>query len=134
MGWDHVYGGLVTAVNVDRPDYEWPVDRPMGTALEFRNRGEYHYMKSFWSVNEVQIAAMHVWARAGEDWAARYFNLAREAKDTKFSLRGRGHPLYTLFSDRRISFQPGTNRQDNYHLPRSLALNLLEASGERTGW
>jgi hypothetical protein len=125
VGWDHVYGGLVTAVNVNEPTYEWPIDRPAGTALEFRERGEYNYTKSFWSVNEVQIAALQVWTRTREEWAARYFNLARQVAEEKFSLRERGYPLYTLFSDRQIRFQPRTFRQDNYHLPRSLALNLL---------
>jgi hypothetical protein len=125
VGWDHVYGGLVIAVNVDHPCHEWPVSRPVGTGLEFRERGEYNYTKSFWSVNEVQIAALHVWERTGEEWAARYFNLAQQVTDEKFSLRGRSYPLYLLFSDRRIGFQPRTFRQDNYHLPRSLALNLL---------
>lgn len=125
VGWDHVYGGLVTAVNVGQTCYEWPLDRPVGTALEFRERGEYNYTKSFWSVNEVQIAALHVWEHAREDWAARYFNLAQEVADGKFSLRTRGFPLYLLFSDRQIGFQPRTGRQDNYHHPRSLALNIL---------
>jgi mannose/cellobiose epimerase-like protein (N-acyl-D-glucosamine 2-epimerase family) len=128
-GWDHIYGGLAMAVDVDHPEHEWPVDRPVGTGLEFRARGEYNYTKSFWSLNETQIAAMHVWARSGAEWAARYYNLARETAETKFSLRGRGYPLYMLFSDRRMSFQPRTWRQDNYHLPRSLALNLIELSG-----
>jgi len=125
VGWDHVYGGLVTAVNVDHPCHEWPVNRPTGTGLEFRERGEYNYTKSFWSVNEVQIAAMHVWEHTRAEWAARYFDLAQEVTDEKFSLRGRGYPLYLLFSDRRIEFQPQTRRQDNYHLPRCLAFNLL---------
>lgn len=124
-GWDHIFGGLVMAVNVDHPDYEWPPDRPAGTALEFRERGEYKYVKSFWSINEVQIAALHVWERTGAEWAARYFNMAQEIADTKFSLRSRGYPLYMLFTDRRFGFQQGTLRQDNYHLPRSLAMNLL---------
>ena len=128
VGWDHVYGGLVTAVNVDHPLHEWPIDRPVGTGLEFRERGEYNYMKSFWSNNEVQIAALHIWTRTRAPWAARYFNLAQEVADTKFSLSPRGYPLYMLFSDRQIRFQPRTCRQDNYHLPRSLALNLLALS------
>lgn len=129
VGWDHVFGGLAMAINVGHPEYEWPLDRPAGTALEFRQRGEYNYTKSFWSINEVQIATLHVWERTGEEWAARYFNLAREVAETKFSLRSRGFPLYMLFSGRRIEFQPRTLRQDNYHLPRSLAMNLLALDG-----
>jgi N-acylglucosamine 2-epimerase len=132
VGWDHVYGGLVTAVNVDHPLHEWPIERPVGTGLEFRECGEYNYTKSFWSINEVQIAALHIWTRTRAQWAARYYNLAQEVADTKFSLRPHGHPLYMLFSDRQIRFQPRTCRQDNYHLPRSLALNLLALSAPET--
>jgi mannose/cellobiose epimerase-like protein (N-acyl-D-glucosamine 2-epimerase family) len=128
-GWDHVHGGLVMGINVDHPEYEWPVDRPVGTGMEFRERGEYKYVKSFWSLNEVQVAALHVWARTGAEWAARYYNMAQRVIDTKFSLRDRGYPLYLLFTNRRFGFEANTWRQDNYHLPRALALNLLELSG-----
>jgi mannose/cellobiose epimerase-like protein (N-acyl-D-glucosamine 2-epimerase family) len=130
VGWDHVYGGLVLGVNVDHPRHEWPLNKPVGTGMEFRPRGEYDYTKSFWSVNEVQIAALHVWAHTGAEWAARYYNLAQEVKDTKFSLRERGYPLYLLFTDRQFAFQPQQFRQDNYHLPRSLAFNLLALPAE----
>lgn len=124
VGWDHVYGGVADAVNVDHPEYEWPVDRPVETGLEFHQKGEYHYMKSFWAVNEVQVATLPIYERTGAEWAARYFALAQEAREQKFSLRSRGYPLYLLFSDRRFSFQPHTFRQDNYHLPRQLMFNL----------
>jgi len=124
VGWDHVYGGAATAVNVGHPEYEWPVDHPVETGLEFHERGEYHYMKSFWAVNETQVATLPIFERTGAEWAARYFLLAEEARERRFSLRPRGYPLYLLFTDRQFSFQPRTFRQDNYHLPRQLMFNL----------
>ncbi|HWB98926.1 MAG TPA: AGE family epimerase/isomerase [Bryobacteraceae bacterium] len=124
VGWDHVYGGVSDAVNVDHPEYEWPVDHPVETGLEFRQKGEYHYMKSLWAVNEVQVATLPIYERTGAEWAARYFLLAQEAREQKFCLRSRGYPLYLLFSDRRFSFEPNTFRQDNYHLPRQLMFNI----------
>src|SRR5581483_9910143 len=124
VGSDHVYGGLAAAVCVDRGGYEWPVERPVETGLEFRQTGEYHYMKSFWSINEVQVATLKVFERTGAAWAARYFGLAQQAAEQRFSLKGRNFPLYLLFTDRRFSFQPNINRQDNYHFPRQLLFNL----------
>ena len=123
-GWDHLYGGLANGIRVDRPCYEWPTDRPVGTGVELDARGEVNYNKYFWAVNEVLIATLNVWLRTQADWSLRYLEKARAAKE-RFSLRDRGLPLYTLFTDRHFSFQPRQQRQDNYHLPRQLMLNLL---------
>jgi mannose/cellobiose epimerase-like protein (N-acyl-D-glucosamine 2-epimerase family) len=123
-GWDHLYGGLAAGIRVDRPCYEWPTDRPVGTGLELRARGEINYNKYFWAVNEVLIATLNVRLRTGAEWSVRYLEKARAAAE-RFSLRDRGLPLYLLFTDRHFSFQPLQHRQDNYHLPRQLMLNLL---------
>ncbi len=135
VGWDHVYGGLAAAVDVDHPEYVWPVDRPTETGLEFHARGEYCYTKQFWAVNETQVAVLPIYEQTGAEWAARYFLLAQEARERHFSLRSRGYPLYLLFTDRHFSFQPRTFRQDNYHLPRQLMFNLpvLERLARRSG-
>jgi mannose/cellobiose epimerase-like protein (N-acyl-D-glucosamine 2-epimerase family) len=124
VGWDHVYGGMAAAVNVDHPEYVWPVDRPVETGLEFHARGEYCYTKQFWAINEAEVATLQIYERTGAEWAARYFLLAQDTREQKFSLRPRGYPLYLLFTDRRFSFQSRTFRQDNYHLPRQLMFNL----------
>lgn len=123
-GWDHLFGGLACAIRVDRPCYAWPVDRPVGTGVELSAQGEINYNKYFWAVNEVLIATLNVYLRTGWEWSLRYLQLARAAAES-FSLRSRGLPLYVLFTDRRFSFQPLQQRQDNYHLPRQLILNLL---------
>jgi len=125
VGWDHVFGGLCHAVNVDQPGYEWPEERPPGTDFTYRAVGEYHYMKSLWSVNETILATLMVYLRTGEDWARRYLCLAEDVRREKFSLEKLGYPTYILFADRRISYRPPGDRQDNYHLPRQLMLGLI---------
>jgi mannose/cellobiose epimerase-like protein (N-acyl-D-glucosamine 2-epimerase family) len=127
-GWDHIFGGLAAAVRVGRDCHEWPPDRPIETGIELHARGEINHNKYFWAVNEVLVAALNIYVRTQAEWSLRYFEKAREAA-RKFSLRERGLPLYLLFTDRRFSFQPNQRRQDNYHLPRQLMLNLLALPG-----
>ncbi|HEY2940891.1 MAG TPA: AGE family epimerase/isomerase, partial [Vicinamibacteria bacterium] len=103
VGWDRVHGGLSHAVRVDQGGYVWPPERPVGTEREFRSVGEYHYMKTFWSLCETLIATIKVLEHAPAPWASEGFSLAQETIDQRFSLRPRGHPLYALFTDRRIT-------------------------------
>jgi mannose/cellobiose epimerase-like protein (N-acyl-D-glucosamine 2-epimerase family) len=125
VGWDWVYGGLAQWVNVSRGDYVWPVERPVGTDLEFRFRGEYHYMKTLWSLNEILVACLKIFERTGTDWAARFFGMAQDVIDSKFSRKKFGQPGYMLFADRRMIQQAHVSRQDNYHPLRQLMLNLI---------
>ena len=125
VGWDWVYGGLSQWVNVDHGDYIWPVERPVGTDLEFRFRGEYHYMKTLWSLNEITVACLKILERTGAEWAERFFGMAQSVIDEKFSRKRFGQPGYMLFADRRMVQQPHVRRQDNYHPPRQLMLNLI---------
>jgi N-acylglucosamine 2-epimerase len=125
VGWDWVYGGLDQWVNVNRGDYVWPPERPVGTDLEFNFRGEYHYMKTLWSLNEILVACLNVFERTGSEWAARFFGMAQEVIDSKFSRKRFGQPGYMLFADRTMIQQPHVSRQDNYHPLRQLMLNLI---------
>ncbi len=120
IGWDHVYGGIVHGVNVGSGCFEWPVVRPAGMTVEFRERGEYNYIKAHWANSEVLIATLMIFEHGGEDWAARYFAGAKEVNDQKLSLRPHGYPLHLLFTDRQFTFQPHTMRKDNYHYMRAL--------------
>lgn len=125
VGWDHVYGGLTHAVNVDHPTFVWPPERPAGTSLEFHFTGEFKYMKTTWSLDEVLIAMMRILETADQPWASRYFSLAQTALDTWHSRRRHGQPAgYVLFTDRRHTPQPRATRQDNYHHIRALMLCL----------
>lgn len=125
VGWDHVYGGLSQWVNVDSGGYEWPPETPVGTNFAFRFVGEYNYMKALWGLNEVLIATLAVYARTKADWAAKYFSMAFKTVTEHFSLAKRGLDGYVLFADRRMTFEPHSARQDNYHPIRQLMLNLL---------
>jgi len=125
-GWDYIYGGLSQWVNVDHPSYQWPVETPPGTHLEFHFVGEYEYLKCLWCQNEVLIATLNVWERTGAEWAAEYFGMAYHVATEKFWQPERGHPAAAmLFADRRMTFQPHVGRQDNFHPVRQLMLNIL---------
>jgi N-acylglucosamine 2-epimerase len=125
VGWDHVYGGISEWVNVDQGGYQWPQETPVGTDLEFSYVGEYNYMKALWALNETLVATLNVYERTGAEWAARYFDMSYKVVAEKFSQKKRGLPGYMLFADREMIAQPHVGRQDNYHLPRQLMLNIL---------
>ncbi len=125
-GWDYIYGGLSQWINVDHPCYQWPVETPPGTKLELHFVGEYEYLKPLWAQNEVMIATLNVFERTREEWAARYFEMAFNIVNEKFSQKNRGYPAgYVLFADRRITPQAHVARQDNYHPLRQLISNIL---------
>lgn len=125
VGWDHVYGALCGAVNVDAGGYVWPDENPMGTDLHFRFTGEYQYMKPMWALNEILVAALNIIERTGAEWARHYFDESQRLIDEKFSMKPHGQPGYMLFADRRMTYVPRTSRQDNYHPLRQLMLNIL---------
>lgn len=136
-GWDRVYGGLMHAVRVNAGDYAWPVERPVGTDLEFRFVGEYHYMKTFWSLAEVMVGALKVIEWRREPWAVDAFLQARSMLDRHLSMKPKGHPLYALFTGRRMEPPAHATRQENYHHPRAwmVAIQILgrmRAAGRET--
>jgi mannose/cellobiose epimerase-like protein (N-acyl-D-glucosamine 2-epimerase family) len=126
VGWDYIYGGLSQWINVDHPSYQWPVETPPGTHLQFHFAGEYEYLKCLWCQNEVLVATLNVFERTGAEWAAEYFGMAYRIINEKFWQKERGYPAgYMLFADRRMTFQPHVGRQDNYHPIRQLILNIM---------
>lgn len=125
VGWDHVFGGFSQWVNVDRGGYVWPEYTPVGTNVTFRAAGEYFYVKPLWALNEILIATLNVLEQTGAEWAARYFELAHQVIEDKYSMKKRGLPGYMLFADRRMTPATHTARQDNYHPPRQLMLSIL---------
>ncbi len=125
IGWDHVFGGLTQMVNVDQGGYVWPPEHPVGTDLEFRYVGEFQYLKPLWALNEILIATLKVFELTRADWASRFFGMAQDVIDRKYSMKKYGLPGFMLFGDRRMSHQPHVGRQDNYHPPRQLMLTIL---------
>ena len=134
VGWDYIYGGLAQWINVDHPCYKWPAETPPGTHVDLQFMGQYEYLKTLWCQNEVMVATLKVFARTRAEWASRYFEMAFNVINQKFSQKSRGFPAgYVLFADRQITPQPHVGRQDNYHPLRQLMLNLLtldKMSGE----
>jgi N-acylglucosamine 2-epimerase len=128
VGWDWVFGGLSEWVNVDAGCYEWPPNHPTATDLEFRAKGEYLYLKSFWALNEGLVATLKVYDRRRDPWAAAFYGRIQRVIEEKYSQRQRGLPGYMLFGDRRMTPQAHVRRQDNYHPPRQMMLNLLTLS------
>lgn len=125
VGWDYLFGGLSQWVNVDQGGYVWPPEHPVGTDLEFRFTGEYQYMKPLWALNEILVATLNIYERTGAEWAGRFFKMAQDTIDAKFSMKPRGLPGYMLFGDRRMTYHPHVARQDNYHPPRQMMLCIL---------
>ena len=125
VGWDHIHGGIAEWINVDQGGYAWPEENPIGTDLAFRMVGEYNYVKSLWSLNEILIAMLMIFRETKAGWAAEWFETVQKTIDEKFSLKRYGYPLWLLFTGRKITFQPHTARQDNYHQVRQLMLCLL---------
>jgi N-acylglucosamine 2-epimerase len=125
VGWDHVFGGFAEWINVDHGGYVWPEYTPVGTTLVFRSVGEYFYVKPLWALNEILVATLNILEQTGADWAARYFEMAHQLIEQKYSMKGHGKPGYMLFADRRMTYIPHTARQDNYHPLRQLMLSIL---------
>lgn len=123
-GWDFIHDGIVHYVNVGEPCYDWGYEQPMGMPDRFYGTGEYHYMKSLWSVSEALVATLNMAAVTGDEGARRYFGMNQKCLDEKFSLRPHGFPQHMAFTDREISFRPNTARKENYHYPRMLMYNL----------
>jgi N-acylglucosamine 2-epimerase len=129
VAWDFVYGGLANWINVGRGGYEWPAEQPVFTGQEFKDVGEYHYMKSLWSHDEALIAMLKTLQDRPAPWAERYFDLGWRVIDEKFSGASRGRALWTAFMDRKFTDQPHVARQENYHHPRLLIFVLEAAKG-----
>lgn len=125
VGWDHVFGGFSQWINVDHGGYVWPEYTPVGTSLVFRGVGEFFYVKPLWALNEILVATLNILEQTGAGWAARYFELAQQVIDEKYSMRKYGQPGYMLFAERRMTRVPHSARQDNYHPLRQLMLNIL---------
>jgi N-acylglucosamine 2-epimerase len=125
VGWDHVFGGFSEWVNVDHGAYTWPEYTPVGTSLVFRSVGEYFYVKPLWALNEILVATLNIVEQTGAEWAARYFEMAHQLIEQRYSMKKHGKAGYMLFADRRMTYVPHTARQDNYHPLRQLMLSIL---------
>lgn len=137
VGWDRIYGGLVHAVRVNGGAYVWPVERPLGTNLEFHSVGEYQYIKTFWSMVEVMVAALKVLEWRRHAWAIDAFVQAQAALEQHLTPQSRAPFLHALVTDRRMTASADATLQQNHHHARLLivaiqTLGRIRASGRRT--
>jgi len=103
---DRVYGGVLeNLIDVDRA--VWGME------------------KSLWCHLEVLLGALMLVEHRRDSWAAALFNDIYANVQEKWSLRGRGLPLYIFNTDRKVTFERHAVRIENYHLPRFLMLALL---------
>lgn len=137
VGWDRIHGGLVYAVRVNGGGYVWPVERPLGTNLELTFVGEYQYIKTFWSVVEVMVAALKVLEWRRQAWAIDAFVQAQAVLEQHLTPHSRAPFLHALVTDRRMTVLADATLQQNHHHARLLivaiqTLGRIRASGRRT--
>ena len=104
--WDFVYGGLFLSI-------------------EDVSKHRFDLRKALWLQEEALIGTLLVLERRGAGWAREWFSRIYAYALDKFPLAPHGYPLWILYADRQVSFEPHTNRVGNYHHPRHLMLNLL---------
>ena len=104
--WDRDYGGLFLA-------------------SEDVSKHRFDHRKALWLQEEALIGTLLVIERSGAAWALEWFSRIYAYVIDKFPLAPHGYPLWILYADRRVSYEPHTNRVGNYHHPRHLMLNLL---------
>ena len=137
IGWDNIYGGMVSAIKVGEGCYDWGESAPLAMKEKFHYIGEYNYVKSLWSLDESMLSIMNAYARTGVPWAADYYAKCQEVLDRKMALTSIGHPLHIVFTDREFTLPPHTSRKDNFHHPRMLMFNILEIDrllGKADAW
>ncbi len=106
VAWDDVYGGAFRSL--DHVDNNiWKVD------------------KVLWLQEEVLIGSLFIVEHTGAAWAREMFYRMNDYVREKFVLKRYGFPLWMHAADRKATFEPHSNRVENFHHPRHLMLNLL---------
>ncbi len=107
FAWDDVYGGLFTnCYHVDKN--RWEIDR-----------------KGLWAqvetLNALEMIVERTDASWAHDWHARLSGYVLD----KWPADQYGAPLWLDYTDRKVTFEPHSNRLDILHYPRHLMLSLL---------
>lgn len=106
VAWDDVYGGVFHCLNhVD--NNIWKTD------------------KALWAQEEVLVGLMMIIEHTGAKWAKEWYTKMWNYVTDKFPLEQYGYPIWLLYADRKVIFEPHYNRVGNFHHPRHLMLNLL---------
>jgi mannose/cellobiose epimerase-like protein (N-acyl-D-glucosamine 2-epimerase family) len=104
--WDSIYGGLYLSLsNVQRNEWD------MAKVLRVQE--------------EALIGLLFLIEHTGARWAMDLFGKVYAYVRERFTMKQYGYPLWILAADRRVSFEPHSNRVDIFYHPRHLMLNLL---------
>lgn len=106
VSWDDVYGGAFRSlIHID--ENRWGLD------------------KVLWLQEEFLIGALcvieHTGAQWAKDWFAKMFVYMQEKFPGK---QYDGCPIWILYTDRKVTFDPNATYICNFHHPRHLAINL----------
>ena len=120
--------------------------RHVEVALDRIYGGVFHELRNvdqnIWAVDKVLypqegvlIGSLFVVEHTGAQWAKNMFAEQFGYVQAKYPLKRYSLPLWTVSSDRRVTFQRHSNRIEHFHHPRHLMLNLLcvERMIERKG-
>jgi len=107
VGWDDVYGGVFMNC--------WHVDE---------NRWDVH-RKGLWAQVEPLTGLQCIIEHTGAEWAKRWFAGVHAYVMEKWPCERYGFPLWLDYTDRKVTFEPHTDRAELFHYPRYLMLNLL---------
>ncbi|MHB9028089.1 MAG: AGE family epimerase/isomerase [Candidatus Latescibacterota bacterium] len=104
--WDSVYGGLYLCLNnVQRNEWD------MAKVLRVQE--------------EALVGLLFLIEHTGDEWAMNLFGKVYAYVRERFTMKQYGYSLWMLAADRRVSFEPHSNRVDIFYHPRHLMLNLL---------
>jgi hypothetical protein len=74
---------------------------------------------------EALIGLLFLVEHTGAGWAMDLFGKIYTYVRERFSMKQYGYSLWITAADRRVSFEPHSNRVDIFYHPRHLMLNLL---------
>ena len=71
----------------------------------------------------------------GDQWAKEWYSKVYTYLRDKWPNKPHGLPLWTIYADRKVTFDPTVTRAENFHHPRFLMFNLaaLDRMIERGG-
>jgi len=105
VGWDDVYGGVFSALTqVD--ENTWNMSKPLHNQVESL------------------VGLLSIIEHSGEPRARELFSRVYSFTVDKYVLKKYGFPLWQGDGDRRVTYQPHTQRAEHFHNSRHLMMNL----------
>jgi len=105
VGWDDVYGGVASALtHVD--DNTWNMSKPLHNDVE------------------ALVGLLSIIEHAGDPRAVEPFSRIYEFTIERRVLKKYGFPLWQHEGERKVTYQPHTQRAEHFHNSRHLMMNL----------